>query len=145
MAPPAPRPRYGPSGTGSALGRTSFLTSPSAPLIESLRRSIFVETCCTTDHPRYPTHCQEFTRKPMIMEVRWKIVVVWEVRKRGVTVKDMTGVQLVVFQGVHTKTNDNGGTLENSRGVGSEEAWRDSEGHDRCPAVRLPRSSHENQ
>ncbi|EAZ22327.1 hypothetical protein OsJ_05981 [Oryza sativa Japonica Group] len=72
-------------------------------------------------------------------------VVVWEVRKRGVTVKDMTGVQLFVFQGVHTKTNDNGSTLENSRGVGSEEAWRDSEGHDRCPAGRLPRSSHENQ
>ncbi len=35
--------------------------------------------------------------------------------------------------------------LENSRGVGSEEAWRDSEGHDQCPAVHLPRSSHENQ
>lgn len=30
------------------------------------------------------------------------------------TVKDMTSVQLFIFQGVHTKTNDNGGTRNSS-------------------------------
>uniref|UniRef100_A0A0E0NC38 Uncharacterized protein n=1 Tax=Oryza rufipogon TaxID=4529 RepID=A0A0E0NC38_ORYRU len=108
--------------------------------------------CCPTLAPRlgYGPSSTSAALWPLRHRLRLRShllldVVVWEVRKRGVTVKDMTGVQLFVFQGVHMKTNDNGSTLENSRGVGSEEAWRDSEGHDRCPAGRLPRSSHENQ
>uniref|UniRef100_A0A0D9YPN3 Uncharacterized protein n=1 Tax=Oryza glumipatula TaxID=40148 RepID=A0A0D9YPN3_9ORYZ len=77
--------------------------------------------CCPTLAPRlgYGPSSTSAALWPLRHRLRLRShllldVVVWEVRKRGVTVKDMTGVQLFVFQGVHTKTNDNGGTRNSS-------------------------------